>query len=92
MLEFSALLFQSFFLVLKFIMDCKVLTTCVLIAIQFSFVLFGIASGQFRILNGKQAAEGRWPSLASIVFNNTLHFCGGTVLNKNVILTSAQCV
>ena len=51
----------------------------------------------FRIINGFDVAEGKWPFMVSIQYYHNLitgtqHFCGGTILNDNTILTAAHCL
>lgn len=44
-----------------------------------------------RIIGGTEAPAGRWPFMASLQ-NGGRHFCGGSILNDNTILTAAHCV
>ncbi|XP_066590992.1 trypsin-1-like [Prorops nasuta] len=46
-----------------------------------------------RIVNGQDAKEGEFPYQVSLqfkVFN--FHFCGGSILNENYVLTAAHCL
>jgi secreted trypsin-like serine protease len=46
-----------------------------------------------RIINGSVAADGSWPFIVSLRSASTGgHFCGGTVIAPNLILTAAHCV
>lgn len=46
-----------------------------------------------RIINGTVAADNSWPFIVSLRFaSNNAHFCGGSVIAPNLILTAAHCV
>ncbi|XP_043277368.1 trypsin-1-like [Venturia canescens] len=45
-----------------------------------------------RIVNGQDAQEGEFPYQVSLQTMRSFHFCGGSVLNKNYVLTAAHCV
>merc|ERR1712035_202570 len=50
--------------------------------------------GQGRIVGGEEAADGEFPwqvSLRSIGALGATHFCGGSIINENWILTAAHC-
>jgi secreted trypsin-like serine protease len=50
-------------------------------------------SAQARIVNGTGAAEGSWPFIVSLRHSSDNgHFCGGSVIADNLILTAAHCV
>ncbi|XP_026137849.1 chymotrypsin-like protease CTRL-1 [Carassius auratus] len=44
-----------------------------------------------RIVNGQNAISGSWPWQVSLQRANGFHFCGGSLINENWVLTSAQC-
>uniref|UniRef100_A0A8C2IFI1 chymotrypsin n=1 Tax=Cyprinus carpio TaxID=7962 RepID=A0A8C2IFI1_CYPCA len=44
-----------------------------------------------RIVNGQNAISGSWPWQVSLQLPNGFHFCGGSLINQNWVLTSAQC-
>ncbi|KAL7447740.1 hypothetical protein ACHAWC_000068 [Mediolabrus comicus] len=44
-----------------------------------------------RIIGGNKATEDRHSYMVSIQYNN-LHFCGGSLILKDVVLTAAHCV
>ena len=51
------------------------------------------AVAQARIINGTAAPEGSWPFIVSLRHSsNNGHFCGGSVIAGNLILTAAHCV
>ncbi|XP_043277369.1 trypsin-1-like [Venturia canescens] len=45
-----------------------------------------------RIVNGENAMEGEIPYQVSLQTMGGFHFCGGSVLNKNYVVTAAHCV
>ncbi|XP_058655403.1 uncharacterized protein LOC131554222 [Onychostoma macrolepis] len=44
-----------------------------------------------RIVNGQNAISGSWPWQVSLQLPNGFHFCGGSLINQNWVLTAAQC-
>ena len=49
-----------------------------------------IMEPQLRIINGVLAPENRYPYVASLQFNSQ-HFCGGTLVSPNMVITAAHC-
>ncbi|KAI8323442.1 trypsin-like serine protease [Martensiomyces pterosporus] len=51
-------------------------------------------SSDLRIIGGEFAAPGEFPYIASleIIFDDGVGLCGGTIINKQVIVTAAHCV
>ncbi|XP_066591617.1 transmembrane protease serine 9-like [Prorops nasuta] len=46
-----------------------------------------------RIVNGQDAKEGQFPYQVSLQYDKEhFHFCGGSVLNENYVLTAAHCI
>jgi len=44
-----------------------------------------------RIVNGVEASPGEFPWMVSIKFNGN-HWCGGSLIHRNWVLTAAHCV
>uniref|UniRef100_A0A8C1XNN4 Zgc:171592 n=1 Tax=Cyprinus carpio TaxID=7962 RepID=A0A8C1XNN4_CYPCA len=44
-----------------------------------------------RIVNGQNAISGSWPWQVSLQLPSGFHFCGGSLINQNWVLTAAQC-
>ncbi|KAK1128673.1 hypothetical protein K0M31_003128 [Melipona bicolor] len=62
------------------------------------FALFALSSGELllrydpRIVNGVNAKEGEIPYQVSLQNkDSSFHFCGGSVLNENYVITAAHC-
>ncbi|XP_074142111.1 chymotrypsinogen B-like [Sminthopsis crassicaudata] len=49
-----------------------------------------ILSNMLRIANGKNAVPGSWPWQVSLQRRGA-HFCGGSIINKNWVVTAAHC-
>jgi len=51
--------------------------------------------GKARVINGKKATEGMFPSMVSLSINDSMdywdHDCGGTLLSSQIILTAGHC-
>uniref|UniRef100_A0A8C1XNX1 Zgc:171592 n=1 Tax=Cyprinus carpio TaxID=7962 RepID=A0A8C1XNX1_CYPCA len=45
-----------------------------------------------RIVNGQNAISGSWPWQVSLQLPSGFHFCGGSLINQNWVLTAAQSV
>nr|XP_033798739.1 chymotrypsin-like protease CTRL-1 [Geotrypetes seraphini] len=44
-----------------------------------------------RIVNGESAVPGSWPWQVSLQDGNNFHFCGGSLINQNWVVTAAHC-
>ncbi|KAG8504984.1 Chymotrypsinogen 2, partial [Galemys pyrenaicus] len=50
-----------------------------------------VLSGIQRIVNGKDARPGSWPWQVSLQDSTGFHFCGGSLVNENWVVTAAHC-
>ncbi|XP_072925991.1 chymotrypsinogen A-like [Hemitrygon akajei] len=50
-----------------------------------------VISGYARIVNGENAVPGSWPWQVSMQQTNGFHFCGGSLINENWVVTAAHC-
>ncbi|XP_024116958.1 chymotrypsin B [Oryzias melastigma] len=46
---------------------------------------------QARIVNGEEAVPHSWPWQVSLQQSNGFHFCGGSLINENWVVTAAHC-
>ncbi|XP_029464717.1 chymotrypsinogen B-like [Rhinatrema bivittatum] len=49
-----------------------------------------VVSNLQRIINGEEAVPGSWPWQVSLQYNGN-HYCAGSIINENWILTAAHC-
>ncbi|KAI4791114.1 hypothetical protein KUCAC02_034208 [Chaenocephalus aceratus] len=48
-------------------------------------------SGYARIVNGEEAVPHSWPWQVSLQQSSGFHFCGGSLINENWVVTAAHC-
>ncbi|XP_030605931.1 chymotrypsin-like protease CTRL-1 [Archocentrus centrarchus] len=48
-------------------------------------------SGYNKIVNGENAVSGSWPWQVSLQDTSGFHFCGGSLINQNWVVTAAHC-
>ncbi|XP_028931419.1 chymotrypsinogen 2-like [Ornithorhynchus anatinus] len=50
-----------------------------------------VVTGLARIVNGEDAVPGSWPWQVSLQDRTGFHFCGGSLINENWVVTAAHC-
>ncbi|XP_069755622.1 chymotrypsinogen B-like [Narcine bancroftii] len=50
-----------------------------------------VITGYTRIVNGEEAIPGSWPWQVSLQTDSGWHFCGGSLVNENWVITAAHC-
>ncbi|XP_069755623.1 chymotrypsin B-like [Narcine bancroftii] len=50
-----------------------------------------VITGYARIVNGEEAIPGSWPWQVSLQDQTGFHFCGGSLINENWVITAAHC-
>ncbi|XP_048211070.1 chymotrypsinogen B-like [Perognathus longimembris pacificus] len=49
-------------------------------------------SGRSRVAGGEEAVPGSWPWQVSLQYESGYHFCGGTLISEDWVLTAAHCL
>uniref|UniRef100_A0A8C8M9F4 chymotrypsin n=1 Tax=Oncorhynchus tshawytscha TaxID=74940 RepID=A0A8C8M9F4_ONCTS len=76
-------------------MNCLLILSC----LAFAGAAYGcgkpaiqpVVSGYARIVNGEEAVPGSWPWQVSLQDYTGFHFCGGSLINENWVVTAAHC-
>ncbi|KAF5305820.1 hypothetical protein FQR65_LT07559 [Abscondita terminalis] len=67
--------------------------TTLLCSILFASVwAFTLSDSDYKVIGGSDASPGEFPYQVSLQKQRTDHFCGGSVIDPNWILTAAHCI
>jgi secreted trypsin-like serine protease len=72
--------------------DKALFVTSVLVSLLSSVLMSGAALADPFIVGGRDAPPGAWPWQVQIAYDSYEHYCGGSVLNEEWIVTAAHCV
>ena len=79
---------------MKVLLTAALLISALVAADNFPAVPLEQQVGQGRIVGGEEAMDGEFPwqvSLRQITGIGATHFCGGSVIDKDWVLTAAHC-